>query len=168
MGMPAVSTEQVERLESPQLHDHVRTISRFGPHVRAASNSPAVRSEVQRLNTSHLVKRRDPAQSAILRAWMDDYVLPAIAERILAIDTSVARRSAQLHAPDPKSERDAFIAATALVHGMNVVTRNVADFAITGVSNPESLGTRHWPSTMIGGSGHGDAEQACQRASEVR
>lgn len=81
-----------------------------------------------------LIERRDPAQRAILRAWMDGHVLPAFAERILAIDTAVARRCAQLHVPDPKSERDAFVAATALVHGMTVVTRNVADFAATGVA----------------------------------
>ena len=81
-----------------------------------------------------LMERRDSAQGAILRAWMDGHVLPAFADRILPIDTAVARRCAQLHVPDPKSERDAFIAATALVHGMAVVTRNVADFASTGVA----------------------------------
>jgi predicted nucleic acid-binding protein len=81
-----------------------------------------------------LVERRDPTQGAMLRAWMEGYVLHAFAERILSIDTAVARRCAQLHVPDPKSERDAFIAATALVHGMTVVTRNVADFLATGVT----------------------------------
>lgn len=80
-----------------------------------------------------LLERRDPAQGAILREWMESHVLPAFAGRILAIDTIVARRCAQLHVPDPKSERDAFIAATALVHGFTMVTRNVADFAATGV-----------------------------------
>lgn len=80
-----------------------------------------------------LVERRDSTQGAILRAWMEGHVLPAFADRILAIDTIVARRCAQLHVPDLKSERDAFIAATALVHGLTVVTRNVADFAATGV-----------------------------------
>jgi predicted nucleic acid-binding protein len=44
-----------------------------------------------------------------------------------------ARRCARLHIPDPRSERDAIIAATALVHGMTVVTRNVGDFDVTGV-----------------------------------
>lgn len=81
-----------------------------------------------------LVERRDPTQGAMLRAWMEGYVLHAFAERILAIDTAVARRCAKLPVPDPKSERDAFIAATALVHGMTVVTRNVADFLATGVT----------------------------------
>jgi hypothetical protein len=45
-----------------------------------------------------------------------------------------ARRSARLHGPDRRGERDALIAATALVHGMAVVTRNVADFKPTGAS----------------------------------
>jgi predicted nucleic acid-binding protein len=80
-----------------------------------------------------LVKRRDPAQGALLRAWMEDYVLPAFAGRILAIDTSVAQRCAALHVPNPRSDRDALIAATAFVHGMTVVTRNTADFEPTGV-----------------------------------
>lgn len=80
-----------------------------------------------------LIERRDHAQGATLRSWMDSHVLPAFAGRILPIDTPVARRCAQLHVPDPKSERDAFIAATALAHGMTVVTRNVGDFASTDV-----------------------------------
>ena len=50
------------------------------------------------------------------------------------MDTAVAQRCAALHIPDPRSERDALIAATALVHGMTVATRNVADFASTGVA----------------------------------
>jgi toxin FitB len=81
-----------------------------------------------------LLERRDQSQGAVLRTWMDGHVLPAFSGRILAIDTAVARRCAQLHVPNPKSERDAFIAATALVHGMTVVTLNVADFAATGVA----------------------------------
>lgn len=81
-----------------------------------------------------LIERRDHSQGAVLRTWMDGHVLPTFAGRILAIDTAVARRCAQLHVPNPKSERDAFIAATALVHGMTVVTRNVADFASTDVA----------------------------------
>ena len=80
-----------------------------------------------------LVERRDPAQGAVLRAWLDAHVLPAFNGRILSIDTAVAQRSAQLHVPDPRPVRDGLIAATALVHGMTVVTRNVADFELTGV-----------------------------------
>ena len=75
-----------------------------------------------------LVERRDPRQGTILRAWMEGHVLPTFSGRILAIDTAVAQRCAALHVPNPRSDRDALIAATALVHGMTVVTGNVTDF----------------------------------------
>lgn len=81
-----------------------------------------------------LAERRDPPQGAIFRAWLDSRVLPAFAGRILPVDTAVARRSAKLHVPDPRPVRDCLIAATALVHGMTVVTRNVADFESSGVA----------------------------------
>jgi predicted nucleic acid-binding protein len=80
-----------------------------------------------------LAERRDPAQGAILRAWLLGHVLPTFAARVLPVDTAVAQRCARFHVPDPCSERDALIAATALVHGMTVITRNVADFEPTGV-----------------------------------
>lgn len=80
-----------------------------------------------------LVERRDPTQGARLRAWLDLHVLPAFFNRILVVDTSVAQRCAKLHVPDPRSDRDAIIAATALVHDMVVVTRNDGDFTPTGV-----------------------------------
>ncbi len=79
------------------------------------------------------VERRDPMQGARLRAWLDNAVLPEFVRRILPVDTAVALRCARLHVPDPRAERDALIAATALVHGMTVVTRNTADFEATGV-----------------------------------
>lgn len=80
-----------------------------------------------------LVQRRDPQQGARLRAWMDRQVLTAFAGRVLPVDIAVAQRCAALHVTDPKSDRDALIAATAMVHGMTVVTRNGADFIATGV-----------------------------------
>ena len=80
-----------------------------------------------------LAERRDPVQGAMLRAWLSGHVLPAFAGRILVVDAAVAQRSARLHVPDPRPFRDGLIAATALVHGMTVVTRNVTDFALTGV-----------------------------------
>ena len=80
-----------------------------------------------------MLARREVAQGAALRAWIDEKVLPAFAGRILAIDTLVAQRCAKLHVPDPRAERDALIAATALVHRMCVVTRNVSDFQPMGV-----------------------------------
>lgn len=80
-----------------------------------------------------LVERRDRPQGARLRAWFDNQVLPEFSDRILPVDGIVALRCAGLHVPDPRAERDAYIAATALVHAMPVVTRNVADFEPTGV-----------------------------------
>lgn len=81
-----------------------------------------------------LAERRDPSQGALLRAWLNGHVLPAFSGRILSVDTAVAQRSARLHVPAPRPVRDGLIAATALVHGMTVVTRNVVDFESTGVS----------------------------------
>jgi predicted nucleic acid-binding protein len=80
-----------------------------------------------------LLERRDNRQGRKLRCWYEDLVLPEFADRTLSVDAAVARRSARLHVPDPRPERDAFLAATALVHGLAVVTRNAADFQGTGV-----------------------------------
>lgn len=90
-----------------------------------------------------LAERRDPAQGAMLRTWLNLHVLPAFAGRVLNIDTAVAQRSARLHVPDPRPVRDGLIAAAALVHGMTVVTRNVSDFVSTGVAllNPFTFST---------------------------
>lgn len=80
------------------------------------------------------IERRDATQGAALRAWLEQHVLPEFAGRTLPVDTAIAQRCARLHVPDKRGERDALIAATALVHGMTVVTRNVADFQSTGVA----------------------------------
>ena len=80
------------------------------------------------------IERRDAVQGARLRTWMDHHILPEFLDRILPVDAAVALRCAPLHVPDPRPDRDTFIAATALVHGMAVVTRNTADFKATGVA----------------------------------
>jgi predicted nucleic acid-binding protein len=80
-----------------------------------------------------LLARRDVQQGLVLRSWIDEHVLPAFDDRVLAVDTVVAQRCAQLHVPDRRPERDALIAATALVHRLKLVTRNVADFEPMGV-----------------------------------
>jgi predicted nucleic acid-binding protein len=83
-----------------------------------------------------LAERRDSAAGAVLRARLDQHVLPAFEARILLVDTAVAKRAAGLHVPEPRPVRDGLIAATALVHGMRVATRGVADFAGVGVVDP--------------------------------
>jgi predicted nucleic acid-binding protein len=79
------------------------------------------------------IERRDAIQGNRLRDWMNNHILPEFVDRTLPVDAAVAVRCAALHVPDPCSERDAFIAATALVHGMTLVTRNTADFKATAV-----------------------------------
>jgi predicted nucleic acid-binding protein len=81
-----------------------------------------------------LAEHRDPKQGAVFRTWLNSHVLPAFEGRILPVDTTVALRSAKQHVPNPRPFRDGLIAATALVHGMTVVTRNLADFEGTGVA----------------------------------
>lgn len=80
------------------------------------------------------IERKAPSQGALLRSWMNNHVLPEFSNRTLPVDAAVALRCAKLHAPNKQAERDALIAASALVHGMTVVTRNVADFETTGVA----------------------------------
>lgn len=78
------------------------------------------------------IEQRDPTQGAMLRAWLTERVLLEFEARVLPVDMTVALRCAGLHVPDPRLDRDALIAATALVHGFTVVTRNIEDFRATG------------------------------------
>lgn len=81
-----------------------------------------------------LLERRDTSQYAVLREWMDEYVLLTFSGRILPLDAAVAMCCAKLHIPNPRPHSDAVIAATAIVHRMHVVTRNISDFESMGVN----------------------------------
>lgn len=85
---------------------------------------------------------KDAAKGKVLRAWIDGQVMPAFRDRIIPVDASVVQRCAPLHVPDPRPQRDGLIAATALVHRLTVVTRNVRDFEPMGVAllNPWTAG----------------------------
>ena len=97
-------------------------------------------------------ERRDARQGALLRAWLEERVVPEFAGRVLPVDDAVARQCARLHVPDPRPDRDALIAATALVHGLTLVTRTTADFAPMGVRlfNPWLAPTVQEPSKRYG------------------
>ncbi|PCJ31665.1 MAG: VapC toxin family PIN domain ribonuclease [Moraxellaceae bacterium] len=80
-----------------------------------------------------MADRSDEVKGQVLRKWMNEHVLPAFEGRILSVDKQVALVSAGYHVPDPRPYRDTLIAATALVHGMTVITRNTGDFCLDGL-----------------------------------
>jgi len=85
-----------------------------------------------------LAERRHGPTGAVLRTWLQNQVLRVFADRILPVDTAVALRSAAFHVPQPRPVRDALIGATARVHGLTMVTRNVNDFrpVVASLLNP--------------------------------
>jgi predicted nucleic acid-binding protein len=76
-------------------------------------------------NGAARAERQDKAGGAALRGWIADQVMPAFEGRILPVDAAVVRRRAQLTIADT---RDALLAATAIEHGMTLVTRQTAAF----------------------------------------
>ncbi len=86
-----------------------------------------------------LAERKDPDKGAHLRRWLDTGISRTFDGRVLPIDDKVARRCASLHVPDRRPERDAYIAATALVHGMTIVTRNTMNAYRELTGKPMSL-----------------------------
>ena len=121
---------ELRKVRSGKAHPHVAA------WVRTVPGSSLFLSAivVQELEIGVLqLERKDPTQGAVLRAWLDEHVLLIFADRVLSVDTAVARRSARLHVPNPQPYRDRLIAATALVHGLTIATRNVTDFEATGV-----------------------------------
>ena len=90
---------------------------------------------VQELELGLLLKEgQDAAQGRVLRTWLEGQVLPAFAGRILPVTVAIARQCAALNVPETKPERDGLMAATALVHGLTLVSRTVQDFQGTGVT----------------------------------
>jgi len=83
------------------------------------------------------VRRRDPSAAARLEHWLDA-LATGYADRLLPVDDRVADLWGRLSVPDPLPAVDGLLAATALVHGLTLVTRNVHDVEATGaeVFNP--------------------------------
>ena len=128
-----LDTNVVSELRKVRLGKADDNVARWADSVNAADLYLSVIT-IQELEIGVLlVERRDSVQGAMLRSWLNSHVLPAFASRILPVDMIVAQRSARLHVPNPHPIRDGLIAATAMVHGMTVVTRNGDDFEPTGV-----------------------------------
>jgi predicted nucleic acid-binding protein len=79
------------------------------------------------------VRRKDENRAKSLSVWLEKQVIRNFDRRIIPVDILVAIRCAALHVSNPRPDRDALIAATALVHGLVMVTRNITDFQTTGV-----------------------------------
>ena len=132
--MYLLDTHVVSELRKARSGKANRGVERWADAVEAAELFVLVIT-VQELEIGVLLAEgKDAAAGAVLRSWFNGHVLPAFSGRVLPVDTAVALRSALLHVPDPKPVRDSLIAATALVHGLAVVTRNVGDFEPSGVS----------------------------------
>ena len=85
------------------------------------------------------IRRRDARAAEALELWLGD-VVAAHADRILPVDEVIAQQWGRFNVPDPLPVLDGLLAATASVHGLTLVTRNVRDVERTGVSclNPFS------------------------------
>lgn len=132
--MYLIDTNVVSELRKAGTGKANRSVTKWAQGVSASSMFISVVSMLELELGILLMERRDAAQGALLRAWMEQQVVPAFEDRVLAVDAVVARRCAALHVPNPQSYRDSLIAATALIHGMTVVTRNVSGFEPTGVA----------------------------------
>lgn len=140
--MYILDTNVVSEIRKIRLGKADKFVSQWADSVNAAELYLSVIT-LQELETGVLLaEHRDPTKGALLRSWLEFHVIPAFSGRILPVDTVVAIRSAKLHIPNPHPVRDGLIAATALVHGMTVVTRNVSDFKPCGVTliNPWEYG----------------------------
>lgn len=93
-----------------------------------------IRQGVERL------ARRDAEQAAAYEKWLLELV-DLYGERIVPVDGAVADLWGRLNAPDPLPVVDGLLAATALVHGWTLVTRNTADLARTGVRLLDPFGS---------------------------
>jgi len=115
------------RRMAPNVQHWLGTIDLRGTYISALSvfelEYGAVRAE-----------RKGLSHAPLLREWIDTQILPDFEGRILPFDETVALRYARLQAGDLRPYADVMIAATALVHSLTVVTRNIDDFRPHGVA----------------------------------
>jgi toxin FitB len=99
--------------------------------VEEIGTSVLVLGEIRR--GIELKRRSDPEQARALDRWFSQ-MRARLGDRVLPIDEPVAEAWALLGIPDPLPLIDGLLAATAKVHGLTLVTHNVADIAVAGVS----------------------------------
>jgi len=119
----------------------VSEIQRKRPNQRVASwmeNTDPASLHISVLTLGEIAKgaarvaRRDVAQAAVFQHWLDTTRLQFV-DRVIAIDTEISVTWGRLNANRPLPVVDGLLAATAIVHGMVLVTRNLRDIADTGV-----------------------------------
>ncbi len=98
--------------------------------ARDIGTSVVVLGEIRR--GIELKRRSDPGQADALDRWFSQ-MRTRLADRVLTIDEPIAEAWALLSVPDPLPPIDGLLAATAMVHGLTLVTRNIHDIARTGV-----------------------------------
>jgi len=126
--MYLLDTNVISELRKAKSGKADKKVIKWASKVSTASLFLSVITVLELKTGVKLIERRDQKQGAMLRIWLNDHVLPAFSEHIIPIDTAVALCCANLHVPDPQSDRDALIAATAISHKMTVITRNTNDF----------------------------------------
>ena len=118
----------------------IRKRERADPNVvRWVNETPAenigtsvlVLAEIRR--GIELKRRTDPRQAKSLDRWFSQ-MRTRLADRVLPIDETVAETWPLLGIPNPLPLIDSLLAATAKVHGLTLVTRNIAGFESTGLA----------------------------------
>lgn len=85
------------------------------------------------------IRRRDESAAAALEEWFRELEV-SHSDHILPVDQAIAEQWGRFNVPDPLPVLDSLLAATASVHGLTLVTRNLKDVERTGVDclNPFS------------------------------
>lgn len=140
--MFVLDTNVVSELRKARSGRADRNVTAWAQSVPSSALYLSVVTVMELENGIEAVRDRDQNQYGALRMWMDNFVLSAFAGRILDFDLPAAIRCASLNRAQPKPLRDSMIAATALQHGMRVVTRDISDFeSMVAVLSPWNTAT---------------------------
>ena len=118
-------SETRKRRPDPNVVEWLQAVDQAELHISVLTIGELTRGVAQH-------RRRDPQAAASLEHWLRG-IEDMFSDRVVPIDTAVATAWGHLGAIRPLPVIDSLIAATALAHGHRVVTRNVEDFAPTGV-----------------------------------